>query len=307
MDTYTLFIELGYNLLKKNGNLSFIVPISITSSEAVTGVYRILENGCEEIRLSSYAVRPKPVFENAMVNTSIIQFIKTESPCKKIFSTKMYRRGKEFDLKQLLDNLEFIEVKEVRLKGRIPKISYDIEKNILQKILIQNPIGKYISKKGNPIYYRGAGGRYFKIITNYPTGSSAEKEILLPSNLSNSIGCILSSNLSFWFYQIYSDNLNWKSYELENFTIPNLSDENIISLEKLYKEYLLDIESNVNYRNVTNGSSYNISEFKEYKIQKSKHIIDQIDDLICPLYGLTQEETNFIKNYEIEFRLSDND
>ena len=173
--------------------------------------------------------------------------------------------------------------------------------------MIQNPIGKYISKKGNPIYYRGAGGRYFKIITNYPTGSSAEKEILLPSNLSNSIGCILSSNLSFWFYQIYSDNLNWKSYELENFTIPNLSDENIISLEKLYKEYLLDIESNVNYRNVTNGSSYNISEFKEYKIQKSKHIIDQIDDLICPLYGLTQEETNFIKNYEIEFRLSDNE
>ena len=307
LDTYTLFIELGYNLLKKNGNLSFIVPISITSSEAVTGVYRILENGCEEIRLSSYAVRPKPIFENAMVNTSIIQFIKTESPCKKIFSTKMYRRGKEFDLKQLLDNLEFIEVKEVRLKGRIPKISYDIEKNILQKILIQNPIGKYISKKGNPIYYRGAGGRYFKIITNYPTGSSAEKEILLPSNLSNSIGCILSSNLSFWFYQIYSDNLNWKSYELENFTIPNLSDENIISLEKLYKEYLLDIESNVNYRNVTNGSSYNISEFKEYKIQKSKHIIDQIDDLICPLYGLTQEETNFIKNYEIEFRLSDSE
>ena len=307
LDTYTLFIELGYNLLKKNGNLSFIVPISITSSEAVTGVYRILENGCEEIRLSSYAVRPKPVFENAMVNTSIIQFIKTECPCKKIFSTKMYRRGKEFDLKQLLDNLEFIEVKEVRLKGRIPKISYDIEKNILQKILIQNPIGKYISKKGNPIYYRGAGGRYFKIITNYPTGSSAEKEILLPSNLSNSIGCILSSNLSFWFYQIYSDNLNWKSYELENFTIPNLSDENIISLEKLYEEYLLDIENKANYRNVTKSSSYHISEFKEYKIQKSKHIIDQIDDLICPLYGLTQEETNFIKNYEIEFRLSDNE
>ena len=53
------------------------------------------------------------------------------------------------------------------------------------------------------------------------------------------------------------------------------------------------------------GSSYNVSSFKEYKIGKSKPIIDRIDDLICPLYGLTKEETEFIKNYEIQFRLSD--
>jgi len=32
-------------------------------------------------------------------------------------------------------------------------------------------------------------------------------------------------------------------------------------------------------------------------------LIDRINDLICPLYGLTSEETDFIKNYEIEFRL----
>lgn len=30
-----------------------------------------------------------------------------------------------------------------------------------------------------------------------------------------------------------------------------------------------------------------------------------LDDLICPLYGLSKEETDFIKNYEIEFRLDD--
>lgn len=44
---------------------------------------------------------------------------------------------------------------------------------------------------------------------------------------------------------------------------------------------------------------------KEYKLRKSKHLIDKLDDLICPLYGLTKEETDFIKNYEIEFRLDD--
>jgi hypothetical protein len=31
----------------------------------------------------------------------------------------------------------------------------------------------------------------------------------------------------------------------------------------------------------------------------------KIDDISCPLYGLTKEETGFIKNYEIEFRVTD--
>ena len=307
LDTYTLFIELGYNLLKKGGNLGFIVPISITSSEAVTGIHKLLRNNCRAIKLSSYAVRPKPVFENAMVNTSIIQYVKTNTPCESILSTKMYRRGKNFNLEQLINNLEFVETKDLMLLGRIPKISYNIERNILTKILNQKTISKYLSEKGSPIYYRAAGGRYFKVVTNYSTGSSAEKMLLFSSKLSNSIGGILSSNLSFWFYQIYSDNLNWKSYEIENFTIPYLNDKDIVALEKLYQKYLADIENNAKNRTVTEDSSYHISEFKEYKIQKSKHIIDQIDDLICPLYGLTQEEIDFIKNYEIEFRLSDND
>ena len=27
-----------------------------------------------------------------------------------------------------------------------------------------------------------------------------------------------------------------------------------------------------------------------------------MDDVICPLYGLTEEECEFIKNYELRFR-----
>ena len=76
---------------------------------------------------------------------------------------------------------------------------------------------------------------------------------------------------------------------------------------KLYGVYLTDIERNANTRHTTKESSYKIDSFKEYKIGKSKSIIDKIDDLICPLYGLTQKETDFIKNYEIEFRLSEDD
>ena len=305
LDTYTLFIELGYNLLRRNGSFAYIVPISLTSSESLTGVHRILMGNCDSIYISSYAVRPKPVFENAVVNTSILLFQKTETPCNHLYSTKMHRRGNEFDLQNLIDNLQFVDVKRQTLYGRIPKIGSEIEKTILNKLFKQTKLGSFIKTSGSPIIYRFAGGRYFKVVTNYSNGSSAERTIFFAnSQIADAVGCILSSNLSFWFYQIFSDNLNWKTYEIENFTIPQLSTENIEYLDKLYSRYLTDIEAKANIRTTSGESTYNVDSFKEYKIVRSKAIIDEIDDYICPLYGLTQEETDFIKSYELEFRLA---
>ena len=305
LDTYTLFIELGYNLLRRNGSFAYIVPISLTSSDSLTGVHRILKGNCDTIHISSYAVRPKPVFENAVVNTSILLFKKTETPCQHLYSTKMHRRGNEFDLQKLIDNLQFVDVKGQTLYGRIPKIGSKIEKTILHKLFKQTKLGSLIKTSGSPIIYRFAGGRYFKVVTNYSNGSSAERTIYFSnSKIANAVGCILSSNLSFWFYQIFSDNLNWKTYEIENFTIPHLSTDNIGYLDKLYSRYLTDIEAKANVRTTSGESTYNVDSFKEYKIVRSKAIIDEIDDYICPLYGLTQEEIDFIKNYELEFRLA---
>lgn len=307
IDTYTLFIELGYNMLRKDGVMTMIVPISITSSDALSGVHRLFFENCDDIKISSYAVRPRPVFKNAMVNTSIFALRKTMAKCTSIQTTKMYRKGKNFNLQTLIDNLEFVNVDGYILHGRIPKIGTLIERNILKKLSLLSKLGDFVKTSGKPIIYRFAGGRYFKVVTNYSNGSSAERTIYFDEKIANSIGCILSSSLSFWFYQIYSDNLNWKNYEINEFRVPNLSENNINTLNQLYDRYLADIEKNANVR-VTNGkSSYNVTSFKEYKIGRSKAIIDEIDDYLGPLYGLTREEIDFIKNYEIEFRMSDDE
>lgn len=306
LDTFTLFIEHGYNILKRNGNLAYIVPIALTSSESLTGVHRILMDKCDNIRISSYAVRPKPVFERAVVNTSILLFVKTENKCQHIYSTKMHRRNEGiFNLQYLVDHLQYVDVKDYILYGRIPKIGSDLEKDILSKLFRNNKLKTYLKSNGFPIVYRFAGGRYFKVVTNYSNGSSAERNLYFDDEeFANAVGCILSSNLSFWFYQIISDNLNWKSYEIENFTVPNLDHANTEYLSQLYSRYLNDIEKNANIRETTGTSSYNVDTFKEYKIVRSKAIIDEIDDYIGPLYGLTQEEIDFIKNYELEFRMA---
>ena len=88
------------------------------------------------------------------------------------------------------------------------------------------------------------------------------------------------------------------SFTIETFPLPDFSaidSKMLTAIKEKYAEYLTDIEKNV----------VRHSTFKEYKLRKSKHLIDQLDDLICPLYGLTKAETEFIKNYEIEFRVED--
>ena len=144
------------------------------------GIHRLLLSNCNPIYISSYAVRPKPVFENAVVNTSIIMMRKTENRCEHLYATKMYRRDEgKFSLDSLMSNIQYTDVLDYMLIGRIPKIGLEIEKSILSKLSKLTKLSTFLDAEGNPIFYRTTGGRYFKIVTNYSTGSTKEKAIFL--------------------------------------------------------------------------------------------------------------------------------
>ena len=124
---------------------------------------------------------------------------------------------------------------------------------------------------------------------------------MISERYQNLIGGILSSNLYFWFYHIYSNNLDLKSYEIEVFPVPiaNFDEEDLKIIENIYIEYLEDLEKNAR---IIQANYATISSFKEYRARKSKHLIDKIDKAIQKAYGLTDEEIAFIINYDIEFR-----
>ena len=65
LDTFSLFIDLGYQILHTKGNAIFIVPLSVTASDAMSGLHRLLINHCDEIYVSSYGDRPRRIFESA--------------------------------------------------------------------------------------------------------------------------------------------------------------------------------------------------------------------------------------------------
>ena len=305
LDTFSLFVELAYNNVAIKGVVNFILPMSIMSSGSMTGLHKLLLDNCHDIRCSSYAVRPQPVFENAVVNTTIFSFVRSNTKNKFLHTTKMYRKGRGFDLNKLIKALSFVESSRFVQPGRIPKVGSSCEVHILAKIFKHKPLRFYEAIKGEKVYYRTSGGRYFKVVTDYSTGSNKEKPIIVKNGMAKAIAACLSSNLGFWYYQIYSNNLDWKSDEILSFPIPDMEAHDKEKLSELFLRYTEDIEKHANIREVSKLSKYTMDKFREYKIGYSKSLIDEIDDFIGPIYGLTKEEVEFVKNYEFEFRMAD--
>ncbi|KAB5201397.1 DNA modification methylase, partial [Bacteroides thetaiotaomicron] len=163
LDTFSLFIDLGYQILHTKGNAIFIVPLSVTASDAMSGLHRLLINHCDEIYVSSYGDRPRRIFESAEQQVSIISFKKSSNKATRIMTTHINKRYSDESLWLLLDDLKFVNALHHIRNGRIPKIGNEIELGILCKLeRCVTTIKDVYKREGLPIYYRKAGGRYYK-------------------------------------------------------------------------------------------------------------------------------------------------
>ena len=298
-DTFSIFIDFGFKSIKTNGISMFIVPLSITASDSMSGLHKLLIDHCEEIKISSYGDRPKRIFESAEQQVSIIQFRKSGRSCQNILTTPINKRFSDESLWILLNNLKFINTLGFVRNGRIPKIGNTIELSILAKLRkIRTELSSLYSINGTPIYYRKAGGRYYKIIMKEPTYSAAEGKISVQGKYANLIGASLSSTLFYWFWLIHSDWHNLRTSELAMFPIPyaSYSDEELSEIKVLYDSYLKDLNKK---------SKVMKSGLRCYYARQSKPLIDQIDKYIGKKYCLTDDEIEFIINYDSRYRNSD--
>ena len=291
-DTYKLFIEKGFDLLKTNGNLSFIVPITVTSSKSNISLHQMLLENCEFIRVSSYGDRPAKVFPSAEQKVSVISLTKTLTPTKRLMTTWVNKRYSSQSLKDLIAKMQFINSVDLVREGAFCKISLPIERAIMQKLYTQKQTLKSFMKGKERIYYRDTGNRYYNLFTTYSTTDSTTEKSFAVKN-ANAIVALMTSNLFWWFKNAYAEGRHSYTYEFKPFPIPKFSKQMLANLDKLGRELQADIEKKANF--TSTGT-------KEYRLRKSKSIIDEIDRLICPLYDLSESETEFIINYEIEFR-----
>ena len=115
----------------------------------------------------------------------------------------------------------------------------------------------------------------------------------------------LSSTLFHWLWTVFSDNYHITKKEFIEFrftanSVNNVQSEKLIELCDLLMEDYQNKSSIRIENDFRNKVKRNVQIFQP---RESKTIIDEIDKVLAEYYGFTEEELNFIINYDIKYRM----
>jgi hypothetical protein len=310
---YALIMERCSNLLVPGGRFGMIVPASATCTDGYLTLRQILLEQ-SSLHISSFSDQRGKLFDIPHPRLCIISYQKCPG-LKRVFTTSYIKP--EWKLREyLFQRLEFIEVTEQVRTGIIPRYGSPMEQSLHAKIHSQSQhLGDYLCKTGtHRLFYTRKLSWFVQVTPFIPRIIDAQGRLRKPSELKTLLFSspviadiafvALNSNLFYWFLITSSDcrNLNMR----EVLGLPLNIDEIPFSVRKDLQKLadLLAEELQVH-------SEIRSMSFKEtgmLTIQcifpgKSKPIIDEIDRVLAQHYGFTDEELDFIINYDCKYRL----
>lgn len=302
---HAFITERSFSLISNNGTIGLIVPLPSINTKRMLSIQNLLKRESQSVWISSYDERPSGLFEG-VDQRLIIELIRINTNSH-IYSTKI-NRWQSSQRDKLFKNLSYSQLDSfvIGYFNGIFKLSKFIENSIIKKFYENREISlENVRNSENVIYYRSAGGRYWKVFKTTPfnTGNSSEKTLLWRNIPASSIVAILSSDIFWWYYSSHFDMFNLGSYQILGFRFSSYCQELIDNLSLLGSKYNVDIEKNALQREISTGHGNVIQ--KEYYVRKSKPIIDEIDSVLARHYGFTEEELDFIINYDIKYRMGD--
>jgi hypothetical protein len=137
------------------------------------------------------------------------------------------------------------------------------------------------------------------------TTSSTFLKIFVKDRFSQKlVTAVMSSTVFNWFWFLYSDNYHLTKIDIKRFKIKPVNNSKVIE-EKIFflvSQLMSDLLNN----SITKKTYYKSQGeiiYKEFYPRKSKPIIDEIDTVLAEHYGFTEEELDFIINYDIKYRM----
>lgn len=292
---YAYVIERSLSIIKNKNNLGMIVPLTIASNNNMQKL-RDLISSIGTIYYSHFEIRPAKLFEG--VDQRLTIFILRKTNEVQVKTTSIQRWNSECrDI--LFQSLHYINSFN---SPSIWRLSTDIELSIYQKFKKHKLISENLVSHGAEINYRTAGVRYWIIFSllGFDSASLSNKKAFFKNKEQAAFFmCALNSNLFWWFYSINYDMFNLKDYMIFGFRLNFKSDDRLTLLANKLEKDLQDNKKKLVTNSVTRGT---IDSFV-YKKKKSKTIIDEIDTVLAEHYDFTDEELDFIINYDIKYRM----
>jgi hypothetical protein len=308
---YAYVIERCVRFSNTTTKMGFIIPSASICTPRMSALTKVLQ-AYGSIWSSIWDERPSKLFDGVDQQLCIHLLSKDDSSQMRI--TRMTHWSTECR-KQIFQLIGFCNYpKGLRYAEVLPKTQCKIELDILQKLnkgtkTIPNLLAG--ADEAATIYYKNAGGRYWRLVKSFPTffksatstSTSTEKSMLIPKEDVPAVVTSLSSSLFYWYWRIVSNCRHLTNREIDSFMfIESLLTDN--SLAILFRKFENDLKKNARRSITQNGSSGEIVQ-DFYYVRLSKPIIDSIDSVLAKHYGFTEEELDFIINYDIKYRMGD--
>ena len=304
---YAYTMERSVALMNPQGRFSFITPISLTAAQRMAVLQSYLFEHSSAIWLSNFALRPAALFPGVMQRNTICIMQNGEGGTG---YTTDYMTWYSEERPTLFHKVSYLEIGNLRQKYSIPKVNVLAGSMALSKMLSKptrwNSHREFTGD--NKVYYHNAGGYwiktfafrpYYRSLTDPNKKHTTMSELRMPSSELASLYCaLLNSNLFYFFWKSLTDARHVYPSDIAMFPVDVKEvSHSVGDLSSLVNDLMDELRRN------SERIVYGKAEVDQFYVAACKSIIDEIDRVLAKHYEFTDEELDFIINYDIKYRM----
>lgn len=279
--------------LAEKGSLGFVIPLSYISTPRMKTLRNVMFDLVKEQYILSYADRPDCLFTSVHQKLCIV-IGKKRNIAEKIIYTDGYKYWYNAEREELFNNAYAVK-NNVSCEDYIPKLGTAHDVSIYRKITRKHTkLSDLFNGNDFPIYLNMRAAFWIKSFLTQHNGSEYRAFYCESLEHKNYCMCLLNSSLFWWYWICISDCWHITQKELNGFKIPRLNNFRQVNL--LAKNLENALERTKEYVG-TKQTDY------EYKHKNCVNEIHAIDDYINNLFGLTDEESLYIKDFAYRYRI----
>ena len=310
---YPMSIERSFDLSK--GSVGMIVQLPLVCTDRMISAQSLFKIQNRKSWFANFDDRPGKLFDDLQHIRATIFLSKKEMNLNTatLYATQ-YKRWFTETRSTLFQGIFYADITDICFEGIFPKIADCVGKSIVNKLkntkkpFLSFKTGKFACRFHNSPQYWIRATDFVPYFWNERDGKKQSQQIkdLHFSKKEHALAfcCLLNSSLFYWWFIISSDCRHLNMREIVNFSFnpENLNQAQLMQLSKITEELMEDYRNHAN-RKKTNYKTTGKVVYDEFFPRHSKPIIDKIDRMLAQHYGFTDEELDFIINYDIKYRM----
>jgi hypothetical protein len=312
---WAFVIERSLSLLGNSNHLGMVVPHAIAATYRVREIQNTLLNGFSA-HLSYYSRRPGKLFDGVDQCICIVIGHKTPVAMRDWHSTG-YMRWQSEARDQIFGLVSYTkyDAHQCMEQYRIfPKLGSQMEHDLLRKLTSLPKMATSMNEDGFPFYVHRISRYYIKATNFVPyfrsdrDGEKRSDDFKLYRARDAATASVatlaLNTSLFYWFWRVLFDGYHCGKENISEFaSFSELNGLDARAIDSLLAQLMDSFQNNaVRKSTVYKGSG--VVEYDEFKISKSKDVLDAVDSYLLSKLGLSPQEMDFVSNYDIKYRMA---